>query len=201
MERKIERKRVTYLLIFILAFLPYFLISYFYNYKKPFTLYTLIDSKIPFISFFVLFYLFCYLWVIFPFFICEKKKLKNILVGYLSIFLICYIFYLILPIEMIRPEPQGLFAKLITFIYEIDKGYTTFPSLHVSTTMFSLFSLLTSKKINKNIPLSLILSVLTILIILSTLFIKQHYFFDVVTGVFIGTLTGIVIFRHELKIY
>ncbi len=81
--------------------------------------------------------------------------------------------------QIVRAEVRAgnIFDDLVLFVYSLDNPVNALPSLHVSlSTLATLFVFLRNKK------LGLYISPVTILIILSTVFIKQHAVLDVFAG-------------------
>jgi len=101
----------------------------------------------------------------------------------ISAFIVSYIFYYFLQSYVERPPVSGndIFSNLIRAVYEGDNPYNCFPSLHtsISTIMALHWMRLNSKP-------GIIACAWSMLIILSTLFIRQHYIADVAAGIILG---------------
>jgi membrane-associated phospholipid phosphatase len=157
-----------------------------------------LDDKIPFIAPFVAFYM-LYAAVLILFFILAYKN-KHLFLASSKSFLfaatICSLIYIFFPTAVIRPEilPTTIFNKLVLFIYSIDTAVNAFPSEHIT---FSILANLCLSRINKK--LSYFLWPLTFLIVLSTLFIKQHYIFDVLAGILLAWISYQFIFKRNLS--
>ena len=172
-----------------------------------------IDSQIPFIKYFYVFYLSYYflpevfIWIL-SFF--DKRKVTALVLGGIAANILCCICFLIYQVKMIRPnggiyplyesEPVSAFASnihdfssffdfLIAFQYHADDtALNCFPSLHAvfGTVLFLVGIPLTKRevKLEKKLPLWLAIfaSVFGMGIVVSTFFVKQHYFVDAVAG-------------------
>ncbi len=157
----------------------------------------IIDMKIPFIPQFIIIYNLFYPVVFFFFYnMFNKDKdtyYKGIIAGILG-FIIADIIFLIYPTIMIRPDITNLnidpINKLILYItYKVDTpAINCFPSMHCVFCFQTLYSVLKCKGYNHK-GLS---SILLILIIASTLFVKQHYFIDVVAALIIVIICNII---------
>jgi membrane-associated phospholipid phosphatase len=151
-----------------------------------FSLATSIDNALPLIPEFVYIYMSMYLVAILPyFFIQSKKEFTNVMASYLLVLASSFMIFIFFPVYMPRPEliATTFSEKLLTHLYLIDLPINNFPSLHVALSMLSSFILYKySKKIG---VLALIWSVL---IALSVLLVKQHYFLDVIAGVLIAVI-------------
>ena len=171
-----------------------------------------IDKQIPFCAPFVLAY---YSWFIYSFlllFLFFMVSEEDYIKGYrfmaigMTIFILFNIVY---PTSLdIRPETvpgNGPFAALIRTMYAVDTPTNVFPSIHVYNSIAMHAIIINSKWLrNKLLTLSkgneilassrlrILYKVSTIwalLIILSTLFIKQHSIVDIIGGL---VLAGIV---------
>ncbi len=152
-------------------------------FKIPF-----IDDNIPFISIFVIPYLLYVVVLFLPFVLSYKNKKQFLAVSSAFLFasLICNIIFVLFPTMVVRPEvlATNIFNRLVLFVYSIDGVLNCFPSEHVT---FSVLANLILFKIKKKYAYYLI--PLTVLIVLSTLFIKQHYIPDIFAGIALAFLS------------
>ncbi|MCL6573539.1 MAG: phosphatase PAP2 family protein, partial [Bacillus sp. (in: Bacteria)] len=159
--------------------------------QKAVELSTSIDQAIPFLPIFILpyilwyAYIFCYL-----VYFCLKdtkvylKTLALIVVAELICFLVYFFFQTTVP----RPTIIGndFLNTLVQWIYSKDRPYNCFPSIHVLTTFAIMLASLHIK--NKHLFNTICIHVSGTLIIISTLFIKQHVIFDLVVSIFLVTI-------------
>lgn len=156
-----------------------------------------LDRLIPTIPAFFLPYAFW--WFFFPasifyFYFFEKKKdfLKLcflIFTGY-TVCLLCYVLY---PngIDIREPLPgRDLCSRAILLLRRIDTPQHVCPSMHVSSTAAICFSVRDLRHVPARQREAVYLS--GILIVLSTLFIKQHSIVDVVWGVLLSLLLDLL---------
>jgi len=158
--------------------LSYFSINSFSETRAAHVLAFGFERSIPFIPFFVIFYIITYLAVIMPYFVVKGiQSYRRAILAYLFLILISSIVYILFPVKTMRPEivGEGFFLGLVRWVYAIAKPYNLFPSLHVS---LSALSSLVCLRYNKVIGYTLI--VLLFFISLSTLFVKQHYLVDII---------------------
>ncbi|WP_440603002.1 phosphatase PAP2 family protein [Bacillus sp. GB_SG_008] len=151
---------------------------------------TKIDAWIPFTKEFIVPYLlwFPYLYGTLIYYCFADRKLyyvtlSSVILGDLLSFSIYYMWQT----TVTRPEVIGndVFANLVRFIYSIDQPVNCFPSIHVLTTFVIMITAYKRKKQNKwEYGL---LTFVGALIILSTLFTKQHAFIDVITGIVVAS--------------
>lgn len=100
---------------------------------------------------------------------------------------VSYLFYVFLQTYIERPAIAGddTFSRMIRDVYAGDQPYNDFPSLHASlSTIFALHWWLVDRRIGLPIV------IWSALIVLSTMFVKQHYVPDVVAGVLLGLVTS-----------
>jgi len=100
--------------------------------------------------------------------------------------MVAYPIFLMFPVMSVRPEvPMNTASEVIlNFIYYVDLPTNCFPSLHVAVSMVSAFAIYNKTRLN-----GIWAIILGILISLSTLFTKQHYFLDVISGLLLATFT------------
>lgn len=157
---------------------------------------TFLDTIIPFTSFFVLFYVLYYPFLTLPLFLTlrEKDHFVRTLGAMTFVASVSFFMYLIFQTQIIRPNiiPNSFLDSIVLWIYSLDAPVNAFPSLHVSLTTIAFLSL--RKKYN---TASGVILLLAIGIIVSTLFIKQHYVADVVGGLVLAGLAYSMFFQYE----
>ncbi|MBG9616683.1 phosphatase PAP2 family protein [Bacillus cereus] len=155
---------------------------------------TVVDEWIPFVKVFVIPYLlwFPYLYGTLIYYCFANRKqyytiLSIVILGKLACFSVYYFWQTTVP----RPAVVGtdVFSELVRYIYSIDHPVNCFPSIHVLTTF--VIMLAAFKRREQHAFEYYIINFFGMLIILSTLFIKQHAFVDVLSGI---TLASILYF-------
>ena len=154
--------------------------------SNPTYLYYYLDDKIPFLGRFVyiynMFYPFCFV----AFYFLYKKEAKTYYKGAIAGvmgYLICDIIFLFMPTIMYRPvipniDPITNLVLKITYLYD-NPPLNCFPSIHCLFCFQVIFSYLLSKCKTKK---KAIITIIATLIIISTLFIKQHFIYDVIAA-------------------
>jgi membrane-associated phospholipid phosphatase len=151
---------------------------------------TSIDQAIPFLSVFIIpyilwyAYIFCYL--VYFCFKDTKVYLKTLIIIVVAE-LICFVIYFFFQTTVPRPTIAGdnIFNNLVLWIYSKDRPFNCFPSIHVLTTFIIMLASLHIK--NKLLVNNLCIHVIGSLIIISTLFVKQHVIFDMIGSMFLVT--------------
>ena len=153
-----------------------------------------LDDKIPFLVHFIyiynLFYPFCFVAFYFLYKKDDKSYYKAIISGVMG-FLICDVIFLSMPTIMYRPIiPEvdwltNLVVK-ITFLYD-NPPLNCFPSIHCLFCFQVIYSYIFSKQTTKN---KIIVIAIALLIIVSTLLVKQHFIYDVIASFLICLMTN-----------
>lgn len=189
--KKYEKEILLVLVVSIWA-LCYFSINAFTEGKETHILALPFENKIPFIPYFIIFYFSTYVLAIFPYFIVKDiVDYRNAVLAYLVVIFISSIVYLIYPVETIRPGfiVDNIFLKMVAILYSVAKPYNLFPSMHVS---LSALAGIICFKYNKKLGYWLIFWLM--MVMLSTLFVKQHYIVDLVAALVLAFLVYYLFF-------
>ena len=159
-------------------------------------IHSLADDRIPFCEYFIIPYVLWYFFligtVIYFALSCPSKKeyyqyLATLGVGMTLFLLISYVY----PNgQQLRSEltGDGAYISAVRFLYKIDTPTNIFPSMHVFNATASCIALYQNEKCRKNRPFTMAQIVLTVSIILSTMFLKQHSVADVMTALILNIL-------------
>ena len=161
-------------------------------------IHSLADDKIPFCPYFIIPYVLWYFFLIgtviyFAVFCPSKKEYYQYLgtlgVGMTLFLLISYVY----PNgQHLRPDlgstGGGAFISVIRFLYKIDTPTNIFPSMHVFNATASCIALYQNERCRKNKLFTVSQIILTISIVLSTMFLKQHSVADVMTALILNIL-------------
>ena len=94
--------------------------------------------------------------------------------------------------QQLRPDlsvaGDGVFISAIRFLYKIDTPTNIFPSMHVFNATASCIALYQNERCRKNKVFTAGQIVLTVSIVLSTMFLKQHSVEDVMTALILNIL-------------
>ncbi|OZM57471.1 hypothetical protein CIB95_08435 [Lottiidibacillus patelloidae] len=150
---------------------------------------TKVDELIPFVDIFIVPYI---IWYPFIFLTMAYLAWKDraiywkTLATMLISMLVCYAIYFVFQTHVPRPELQGkgFFTSLVKLIYANDEPYNAFPSIHSLTSFLMLFGIVKARGISK--PVVMTVSITSLLIIISTLFVKQHVILDAVSAILLG---------------
>lgn len=189
--------------IFIYA--PIYLYWFIYIENHKFSHYavihTAIDDYIPFLEVFIIPYFMWFVYVsftllfyMFTFDVEDYYKNFFFLATGMTVFLI--VSSLFPNMHQLRPAVMprdNVFTHLVQFIYNTDTPSNLWPSIHVYNSIGTMISVHHSKRFNKKGVI--IMDLIGWLIILSTVFVKQHSFYDVITA-FIMAIVFYILFYH-----
>ncbi|NOU63124.1 phosphatase PAP2 family protein [Paenibacillus sp. LMG 31461] len=154
-----------------------------------YSLMTDLDRQIPFIKGFVVPYLSWYVFLAVGFLYLAYRDRANYiqtLVEFIIGLLLCYSVYAIYQTTVPRPDIEGgdWLLRTVQWVYRSDEPFNCFPSTHVLTAYLMMRAYLRSKRIA--MPHTIIVTSMAILIIVSTLFVKQHVLMDIVGAVLVA---------------
>lgn len=160
------------------------------------------DDRIPFCEYFIIPYFmwFGYVaWILFYLFFTDENdfhKCCSFLFSGMTIFLLVSTIF---PnIHYLRPSVMprdNIFSDMVLYLYSIDTSTNLWPSIHVYNSMGVLFAVMHNERLHSKSTVRLSCFTLTILIILSTVFLKQHSVYDVMTGILLAVAMYIVTYR------
>lgn len=193
------------ILVFCLVYLMCF--SYLENRTVPAynVVHTVFDDMIPFCEFFIVPYLLWFPYMIFAvvyFIFFNKNKheyyqlIFNLMMG-MTIFLI--VSYLYPNIQHLRPTEfprDNVFADAVRMLYATDTPTNILPSIHVFNSLAIHMSLTNCQALREHRGIRYGSLILTVLIIMSTMFLKQHSVIDVCMGATLA-LFGYIVFYPE----
>jgi membrane-associated phospholipid phosphatase len=163
-----------------------------------------IDEKLPFLPIFIIPYMVWYLFIPFSFFILclkDKKTYFKTMLIYLSGCVVASIIFLTYQTTFPRApvEGHGILINIIKMIYANDNPVNCLPSLHVFTS-YLIIRVIANSKLS-SLKVNLTTSIIATLIILSTLFTKQHAVLDVLSGIILAEGLIFIVNRYEANLY
>lgn len=188
LREKVGKKPLVFLYIFI--YFPWFFILEHVVQDRYYLIECKLDHMIPFCEYFIVPYIFWFVYVAGSFLHFMLKEEDGLFYRFSAVMFggmtIALIIYTVFPNGIhLRPDLDGsrnIFAWMTSLIYQADTCTNVFPSLHVYTSaviaiFFSKSRLAKEKPAAR--PAAFIVSGL---IILSTVFLKQHSVLDMVAG-------------------
>jgi membrane-associated phospholipid phosphatase len=180
-------------------------------YAHGFHLNTALDNAIPFVPEWAIFYLYLF----YPlsaltmawFALADHRKGYPLAFSLILINVVADLLYIVFPVTtdiyrqelLAHPLVGNAFASAMYAHYGTDPSFNCFPSLHAAVATITFYAwhryarLLRSAVVR---GISIGMLVVGIGVVLSTLFVKQHYIADEVAGVLLALVTGKWMFDH-----
>ncbi len=194
----------------ILSYFILYLACFFYleqTIQKKFHIITYpIDLAIPFCEYFIIPYLFWFAYIalgIGYFFIWSKQdyyKLCAFLFTGMTVFLI--VSYVYPNGHYLRPlgfSHDNWCIRAVEWLYEADTATNLFPSIHVYNSLGVHIAITHSERLKEKKFCKGVSFAVCVLIILSTMFLKQHSVFDVVTAFIMAAIMHYFIYRQAYQ--
>lgn len=164
-----------------------------------------IDDYIPFCEYFIVPY---YLWFFYiaitvvAFIFIDKQDFYRLCITLgtgMTLFLI--ISYVIPNAHELRPtafERDNVFVSMVKLLHQTDTPTNLFPSIHCYNSLMAHIAIADSVKLKKYTKVKNFSLLLCISIIFSTVFLKQHSVFDVITALALGAVMYVVVYKPQL---
>ena len=179
-----------------------------------FRLQTGLDTAIPFVPEMVVFYVYLFyplvILTMLYFGFVEYKKGYALGWSLVAINAIAVVIYIVFPVStfwyrqelLAQPIVGNVWADQVYKIFASDTSFNCFPSLHAAVSTICFFTWFQYAKV-KPTKITKTVAIVTFIIasgvILSTLFIKQHYIADEVSGIALAGIVGLVMFKKLWK--
>lgn len=178
--------RIPLLLALVINFLTYYGTKLVTTNAKHYDLTIGLDKAIPFVPFFISFYVLAYAQWVFSYIYHSKQSktaCNTIVSANIITKIIASLFFLFLPTETVLPEIAGnsFWEQLTQFIYNADTPRTLFPSLHCIESWLCFRSSFYVKNASKWYIFAQL--AFSIMVFASTVFVKQHFIVDVFAGI------------------
>ncbi|MEZ5125836.1 MAG: phosphatase PAP2 family protein [Thermoleophilia bacterium] len=145
-----------------------------------------LDRSLPVVPQFVVFYLSTYLLgVLPPLFVVRTNQFIDLAIAYGVITVVSTAVHVLYPSEIVRLDARsrhGWSWRLIDWFQRLCRPYGNFPSVHAGFAALAVVAGFTAL----GVALGVTLLAWAVLVIISTLLIRQHYVVDVVVGVALG---------------
>lgn len=124
-----------------------------------------------------------------------KRLAKMVMLSYITLLLLCYLVFLIVPVAYPRPalEVEGFSSWALSLVYANDQPWNCFPSTHCAVALMAALVMFEMNPIFGSWGL-----VVALTIGASTLFTKQHFLLDVVGGYSLTLLVYYAYFKGQL---
>lgn len=202
----IKKYKHAWVLLYGFIYLPWFFFLEKHVTKNYYVIHTSIDEHIPFIEYFIIPYTLWFLYIavtLIYFFFANKTeyyRLTIFLFTGMTIFLMISTLFpnglILRPTEFAR---DNIFVDMVKVLYKSDTPTNVLPSIHVFNSIGAYIAISHNKKLHANKLIRYSALILTILIILATMFLKQHSIIDVLAGIFLARVLYIFVYSAEQK--
>lgn len=93
---------------------------------------------------------------------------------------------------------DNIFTALVARLYRMDTPTNLWPSIHVYNSLGAHFAIIKNSKLSKNKGIHIGSFILCVSIILSTVFLKQHSVFDVLTAFIMAAIMYIAVYGFDI---
>ena len=164
-----------------------------------------LDDKIPFCEVFIVPYLLWFVYisaVVLYFFLKDKQdyyRACTFLFTGMTVFLVVSTLWPnghhLRPAVMPR---DNIFSTMVAMLYKTDTPTNLWPSIHVYNSLGAHFAVFRNEKLHRKPVVHIGSLVLCVSIILSTMFLKQHSVFDVLTAFIMAAVMYIVVYGFDI---
>lgn len=205
-KQVIYKYRHAWVLLYGFLYMPWFL----YLERRPsvhyFTIHSPLDDYIPFVEYFIVPYLlwFAYIAVVTGYFFFTDRngfyKLAAFLCTGMTLFLIiCTVFPNGLHLRPHTFVRDNIFTDMVRMLYRADTPTNVLPSIHVYNSIGAAVAVAHSSALKKYKGLQYTSYVMSFLIILSTMFLKQHSVTDVIAAFAMACIIYPFVYAAETK--
>ena len=188
-------KHALWIVVYMIFYMLGFFILENAEHRHYHVIHSWLDDQIPFCEYFIIPYLlwFVYmvagvLWFIVR---CKEKReyyqLVSVLAMGMTIFLIVSCIY---PNRQdLRPAVfanHNIFTQLVQWLYATDTPTNVLPSIHVFNSLVMFYAINGSEQLKERKGIRIFSGILSISIVLSTMFLKQHSVVDVSLGILLS---------------
>lgn len=167
-------------------------------------MYSRIDDYIPFVKEMVVPYLFWYIYIIMALVYLgwtSKKDFYNLAFFMFIGMTICFAVYAIFPNgQNLRPVIRGndIFSRLVYYIYVTDTPTNSAPSMHTLDAIAVHVAVMKCEALQKKFWIRAGSFITMILIIMSTVMLKQHSILDVIYGIILSAVLYLAIYKFDM---
>ncbi|HPU62751.1 MAG TPA: phosphatase PAP2 family protein [Mobilitalea sp.] len=202
LKQIISRYRHGVILVYFFFYMIWF--TYLERSVTRFTpVYSKLDNYIPFMEIFVIPYLlwFAYIFVTVAYFFFTSRKDFYKCCAFLFIGMtICLTIYTLWPnghylrVNIDALGRDNIFLRIVRLLYTIDTSTNVFPSIHVYNSIGAMIAIRKNERLRGIKWLQISAFILTVLICMSTVFLKQHSILDVFGAIVLSLIMYAVVY-------
>ena len=103
-------------------------------------------------------------------------------------------------LRLVEMPRDNLFTRMVSYLWRTDTPTNLWPSIHVYNSLGAHLAIVHNKKLGQKKGIRIGSLLLAVSIILSTLFIKQHSVFDVLTAFGLAGVMYAIVYRDDLSV-
>lgn len=197
------KENLIYLLFWPVYIIIFMALEYFGGDMHFHLVHCFVDDMIPFNEFFVIPYL---TWhpliavVVIYTLINETDNFRNLMKFFILTFMTTMVIYLVYPTCLeLRPEVfprDNIFTDVVRFVYFVDTPTNVCPSLHIIGSLGLLFASWDTRG-KDSVVKKVFMALAVVFICLSTMFMKQHSFVDILVALPISAIGWVICFRGK----
>ena len=192
------------LLIYAAIYLAWFAWLEKTNTKNYQVIHVTADDYIPFCEIFIVPYLLWFAYVatlVFYFFFKNKQEYYKTCIFLFTGMTLFLVISTLFPnghhLRLAEMPRDNIFTQLVSALWRTDTPTNLWPSIHVYNSMGAHFAISRSREFESRRGIKIASLLLATSIILSTMFIKQHSVFDVLTGIALGAVMYVFVYRRD----
>lgn len=204
---KLFSKEYRYMLLLLywpIFGLTFVAVEWFVSVDVYYPVHCFVDDWIPFCAYFIIPYIFWYVYmagmVLYTFFF-DIWGFRRFMWFLILTFTVSFAIYLFFPnCQELRPETfpkENLFTGIVGGIYQLDTSTNVCPSMHVLGSMGVMFAAWHTKRFSSR-GWKWAFAFLTVLISISTLFVKQHSFLDILMALPLGIAAYFICYQTNI---
>ncbi|MCR5419735.1 MAG: phosphatase PAP2 family protein [Lachnospiraceae bacterium] len=195
--KKISNNKFSLLLVLVYAaiYLPSFFVLEIQKNVDRHVIHMTLDDYIPFCEYFIIPYLIWFVYmiasVIYSYFTDKINYVRSFFYMATGMTIFIIVSFIFPNCHELRPEVMprnNIFSIAVSMLHETDTPSNLFPSIHVYNSIAAHISMINNKKVKKNRRICNLSLIICISIILSTIFLKQHSLFDVITALILAAI-------------
>lgn len=198
-----EYKHLKYLIFWPIFGILFFILERVWIRDYYYPVSSMLDDYIPFCEYFLIPYLFWFLYLVLIHIytgIYDVKSFEVMMRFIIISYFISLFIYIIFPnCQELRPinvERDNIFTRFLEYFYKFDTNTNVCPSIHVIGSVAVMFSAWYSKDFHTT-GWRILFFIMTFIISVSTLFIKQHSIIDVFAAIPVCIITYFFTYRKS----
>lgn len=191
---------------YIAVYLPWFFLLERHVTRGYHVIHMAIDDYIPFCEYFIIPYYMWFFYMAVCVGLCLFTNKRTFFQCFSFLAIGMTIFLIVSTIfpngHHLRPSTfvhENFFSNLVAGLYAIDTPTNLFPSIHVYNSIGSHLGICTNENLRKYKWLRVSSFIICVSIILSTMFLKQHSVFDVLTAFALGIIVYPLTFKFDFE--